>query len=169
MWQIIGAGDNSALYSLTQETNKGPRFIKKLWDHWGVTRCDTLWETFEKVIGIPYYFYCYIIFLVDTIVQYRNRPKRGSKKAVSFFGTIISERYFIFDKKRTFRTEWGPLDSFSILYVIEKPKLSFQKHARKAAFFETSKTFIVRMGAWVGEWVNGWVGGDQKVPRFVSF
>ena len=52
-------------------------------------------------------------------------------------------------KGRAKRTQWGPLDSLSILYVIEKPKLNFQKHERGSAFFETSKTFIVRMGGWV--------------------
>ena len=40
--------------------------------------------------------------------------------------------------------------------MYEKPKSDFQKHPRESAFFETSKTFIVRMG--------GWVGGDQKGP-----
>ena len=47
-------------------------------------------------------------------------------------------------KGRAKRTQWGPLDSLSILYVIEKPKLNFQKHERASAFFVTKKTFIVR-------------------------
>ena len=49
-------------------------------------------------------------------------------------------------KGRAKRNQWGPLDSLSILYVIEKPKFNFQKHERGSAFFETSTTFIV----WVG-------------------
>ena len=32
-----------------------------------------------------------------------------------------------------------------ILYVVEEPKLGFQKHQRKSAFFEWSKTCIVRV------------------------
>ena len=37
---------------------------------------------------------------------------------------------------------------------MEEPKLGTQKQERKSAFFESSKTLIVRMG--------GWVDGDQK-------
>ena len=49
-------------------------------------------------------------------------------------------------KGRAKQTQWGQLYSLSILYVIEKPKLNFQKHERGSVFFETLKTLIVRMG-----------------------
>ena len=45
---------------------------------------------------------------------------------------------------RAKRTQWGILDSLSILYVIDKQKLNFQKHERGSSFFETSNTFIPR-------------------------
>ena len=47
-------------------------------------------------------------------------------------------------KGRAKRTQWGPLDSLSILYVIEKPKYNFQQHERGSALIETAKTFIPR-------------------------
>ena len=53
-----------------------------------------------------------------------------------------------------------PLDSLSILYVIDEPKLGLQKYPTISDFLKVSKTFIVRMGGWVG----GWMGGDQKCP-----
>ena len=42
------------------------------------------------------------------------------------------------------RTQWDPLDSISTLTVFQKPKLIFQKPDGGSAFFETTKTFIVR-------------------------
>ena len=80
----------------------------------------------------------------------------------------MNSQLLYFPKGRAKRTQWGPLDSLSILYVIEKPKLNFQKHKRGSAFFETSKTFIVRMGGWVGGWMDGWVV-IKRVLRFSSF
>ena len=154
MWQILGAGDNSALYSLTQETNKGPRFIQKLWDPLGCNQMQYATRNIRKKLS------GFATILIATLFldwYYRSMPKSAItwiQKSVSFFGTIISGRYLLFDNKRTFyppkgragQTEWGPLDSLSIIYVIEKPTLNFQKHARGAAFFETLKTFIVRIG-----------------------
>ena len=60
-------------------------------------------------------------------------------------------------------SRWGPPDGLSNLYVTGEQKFGFQKHERKMAFFENSKTFIVRMGC-------GWVGVDQKGPSiFANF
>ena len=42
-------------------------------------------------------------------------------------------------KGRAKRTQWGQLDSLSILNVIEKPKLNFQKHVRGSAFLKPRK------------------------------
>ena len=47
-------------------------------------------------------------------------------------------------KGKAKRSQWGPLDSLSILYVIGEVKLGFQKHQRGSDFFEISKTFIAR-------------------------
>ena len=51
----------------------------------------------------------------------------------------------------------GPLDSLSISYVIDEPKLGPQKYTTISDFLKISKTFV-RMGGWMG----GWVGGDQN-------
>ena len=53
----------------------------------------------------------------------------------------------------------GPIDSLSILYVIDDPKLGLQKYPSISALLKIPKTFIVR----VGGLVDGWMGGDQKV------
>ena len=43
-------------------------------------------------------------------------------------------------------TREGPLDSLSILYVIDEPKLGLQKYPALSDFLKLSKTLIVRMG-----------------------
>ena len=48
--------------------------------------------------------------------------------------------------------------------MYEKRKWSFEKHERGSTFFETSKTFIVRVCLCVGGLVGGLVGGDKKGP-----
>ena len=59
-------------------------------------------------------------------------------------------------------SRWGPFDCLSNLYATGERKLRFQKHIRKSTFFEMPKTFIVRMG--------GWVGGGKKGPSiFLKF
>ena len=89
-----------------------------------------------------------------------NAKKRKSWSKLGWWN--INKYSIIYPPKgKAERTQWGPLDSLSILYLIEKPKLNFQKHERGSAFFETSKTFIVRMG--------GWLGGDQNNPSISSF
>ena len=41
-------------------------------------------------------------------------------------------------------TREGPLDSLSILYVIDEPKLGLQKYPTISDFLKVSKTFIPR-------------------------
>ena len=89
-------------------------------------------------------------------------------KVIPFWSFIFPETYIYYisciylypPKGKAKRSQWGPLDNLSILYVVGEPKLGFQKYEGISAFFEISKTFIVRMGGWMG----GWVSGDQKGP-----
>ena len=60
------------------------------------------------------------------------------------------------------KTREGPLDSLSILYVIEEAKLCLQKYTTISDFLKVSKTFIVRMGGWV-------VGGKKGPSIFLKF
>ena len=57
----------------------------------------------------------------------------------------------------------GPVYCLYILYTIDERKLGFQKHQRKSAFFDMSKTFI----AWMVGWVGGLVVGDKKKASFI--
>ena len=61
---------------------------------------------------------------------------------------------------------WGPLDSLSILYVNSERKLTISILRVKSAFLKISKTFIVRMGGWVGGW-----GSKESFdfPHFVVY
>ena len=45
-------------------------------------------------------------------------------------------------KGKAKRSQWGPLDSHSILYVIGEPKLGLAKYYGISASLELSKTFV---------------------------
>ena len=64
--------------------------------------------------------------------------------------------FFVPRRELRKQTQWGPLDSLSILYVIGEQKLSLSILHMKSAFLKSWKTFIVRMG--------GWVDGDDMGP-----
>ena len=98
------------------------------------------------------YFLLILVFLRDLNLSETFYASTASfyvcyTRVTSYIKSILSHSHIeiIYPPKgRAKRTQRGPIDILSILYVIKKPKLNFQKHDRGSAFFETSKTLIPR-------------------------